>query len=376
MTVYKPTKSRLWQYDFQYKSQRYHGSTGQANRRAAEAVERKIRQDAAEGRLGDGAQLTLDEACGRYWLEHAKDRGDAVDTERRIKRLLTLIPKNTRLADITTAIVSTAVQRRRGQTFKKSKKEDAKEYAVTNGTVNRDVIDTLRPILRRARIHWGAKGLPEIAWGDLKLTVPRESVRIYSPAEQVTWRDQCGPTAELALRLLLTYGMRFGELFFHPSAYQGEGPRLAWTKGRKGDVPHTVPLLPTDAADVAARVSRALAAGLETIWYIETVDPKGRVDLEALSYTALQSRLRTAAKRAGIEPGRVIHGARHHAGTRIMRASGDMKVVQRLLGHIDPKSTHRYVHTLEADVRAALEGEQSRNSPEPRKRRKRQPKAG
>jgi site-specific recombinase XerD len=72
--------------------------------------------------------------------------------------------------------------------------------------------------------------------------------------------------------------------------------------------------------------------------------------------------------RAGIRQGRVIHGARHHAGTTIQRQTGNMKVTQRLLGHLDPKSTNRYVHAMDEDVLAALEDvEHSRNSPEPRR---------
>lgn len=362
MSVYKPTKSRFWQYDFVYKGRRFHGSTGQATRRAAEAVERKLRLDAAEGRLGEASQLTLDQAAGKWWLEVGQHRGDAVDTERRLARLLALIPKTMPLADISTSTVSEAIQRRRAITFKKGndrKQPDgtikkAKEYLPTNGTVNRDVIQTLRPILRRAEIHWGAKGLPKIAWGDLKLAEPRETVRVYSRAEQDAWAAECGPTAALALRLILTYGMRFGELFFPLDAYQGDGPRLAWLKGRKGDVPHTIPLLERDALEIAARSARARAADLDTIWFVEVVGPKGKITLEELSYYGLQARLRTASKRAKIKQGRVIHGARHHAGTTIQRSSGNMKVTQRLLGHIDPKSTHRYVHAMDEDVYDAL----------------------
>lgn len=363
MSVYKPTKSRFWQYDFVYKSRRFHGSTGQATRRAAEAVERKLRLDAAEGRLGEASQLTLDQAAGKWWLEVGQHRGDAVDTERRLARLLALIPKTIPLADISTSTVSEAIQRRRAITFKKGHDrkladgtiKKAKEYLPTNGTVNRDVIQTLRPILRRAEIHWGAKGLPKIAWGDLKLAEPRETVRVYSRAEQDAWTAECGPTAALALRLILTYGMRFGELFFPLDAYQGDGPRLAWMKGRKGDVPHTIPLLERDALEIAARSARARAANLDTIWFVEVVGAKGKITLEALSYYGLQARLRTASKRAKIKQGRVIHGARHHAGTTIQRSSGNMKVTQRLLGHIDPKSTHRYVHAMDDDVRSALQ---------------------
>lgn len=374
MSVYKPAKSRFYQYDFVQKGRRFHGSTGQQTRRAAEAVERRFRLDAAEGRLGEAAQLTLDEAAGKYWTEVGQHRGDAVDTERRIAGLLRLIPRTLPLAEITTAVVSEAIQRRRGVTFRKGKDRvgkdgklvRAKEYAPSNATVNRDVIETLRPILRRAARIWGAKGLTEIPWGDLALSVPRETVRTYSREEQDAWLSENGPTAALALRLLLRYGLRFGELFFHPDAYEAEGPRLAWMKGRKLDVPHTIPLLEADARDIAARVARAKAAGLDTIWYVEVVKAKGKIKLEALTYYGLQARLRSSSKRAKIKPGRVIHGARHHAGTTIQRATGNMKVTQRLLGHISPASTHRYVHAMDADVRAGLETvEQSRNSPEP-----------
>lgn len=72
----------------------------------------------------------------------------------------------------------------------------------------------------------------------------------------------------------------------------------------------------------------------------------------------------------------MIHGARHHAGTTVQRRSGNMKVTQRLLGHLDLKSTNRYVHAMDEDVRRGLEDvEQSRNNPEAKKRdrKKRKP---
>lgn len=384
MSVYKPAKSRFYQFDFVIQGRRYHGSTGQTTRRAAERFEDRQRQNAADGKLGEASQLTLDLAAGKWWSEHGQHRGDADQQLARAKRLVKLFPRDVRLAEITTTMVSEVIQKRRGITFKRGKDrrlpdgtiKRAKEYAVSNATVNRDIIETLRPILRRARTHWGAKGLPEIAWGDLKLDTPRETVRVYSEAEQAAWAAENGPTAALALRLLLTYGLRFGELFFPLDAFEPEGPRLTWMKGRKLDVPHSVPLLAGDAREIAARVGRARAADLETIWYVEEVGDDGEVTLVALTYYGLQQRLRTSSKRAGIKQGRVIHGARHHAGTTVQRRTGNMKVTQRLLGHLDPKSTNRYVHAMDADVLAALQDvEQSRNSPEPKKRDRKKRKA-
>ncbi|UPT53186.1 integrase [Synechococcus phage Yong-M4-211] len=298
-----------------------------------------------------------------------------------------LFPKDIRLAEITTAVVSDAIQKRRGITYKRGadrrdrdgKLVRAKEYAVSGATVNRDVIQTLRPILRRASRIWGAKGLPQIAWDELSLPASRPTIRVYSQDELAAWTAENGPTAALALRLLRRYGLRFGELFFPLHAFEAEGPRLGFYKGRKKDVWHTVPLLPEDAAEIAARISRAQAADLETIWFVERVEEKDgqrTVRLEPLSYYGLQQRLRSSSKRAGIRQGRVIHGTRHHAGTAIQRAFKDRKVTQRLLGHIDSRSTDVYVHAVEDDVLAALEAaEVSRNSPgaKPADRKKRKP---
>ena len=152
---------------------------------------RPVRVEAAEGKLGNVAQLTLDLAAGKWWAEVGQHRGDS-DLERqknRLQRLVKLFPKDIRLAEITTATVSDAIQKRKGITFKrgKDKRDDdgklvkAKEYAVSNATVNRDVIGCLRPILRRATRIWGAKGLPGIALDELALPTGR-------PATGLSWR--------------------------------------------------------------------------------------------------------------------------------------------------------------------------------------------
>jgi hypothetical protein len=47
----------------------------------------------------------------------------------------------------------------------------------------------------------------------------------------------------------------------------------------------------------------------------------------------------------------------------VLRASGNLKVVQNLLGHEDIATTARYAHALEEDVREGLLAAESRNSP-------------
>jgi hypothetical protein len=158
-----------------------------------------------------------------------------------------------------------------------------------NATINRDVIGMLRPMLNRAAKRWGAKGLEPIDWTELALDTPAEHIQYYTRAQRQAWRAECGPTTGLFLELLLTYGPRFGELFFHPDKFDPDGPRIVITasrpgrKSRKADVPHTLRLLAHHARDVAALVGRARAAELEHIWALEVKDQEtGAIRLQPI----------------------------------------------------------------------------------------------
>ena len=74
-----------------------------------------------------------------------------------------------------------------------------------------------------------------------------------------------------------------------------------------------------------------------------------------------------ALKAAGIKNFR-FHDLRHTGATRMMRVTGNIKVVQNLLGHANIASTARYAHATTADVRNAMELVQSRNTPESKTR--------
>ncbi|HEY9057509.1 MAG TPA: tyrosine-type recombinase/integrase, partial [Aurantimonas sp.] len=46
---------------------------------------------------------------------------------------------------------------------------------------------------------------------------------------------------------------------------------------------------------------------------------------------------------------------RHTAATRLVRASGNLKLAQRMLGHADLATTTKYAHVTQDDLRAAME---------------------
>lgn len=325
MSVYP--KGRYWHYDFVYRGRRFHGSTGQETRRNAEAVERARRLEAATGASQDAGEMTLDLAASRYYDEINHTLSEDVDLKRRINVVLDCVGKGKLLREIDTAAIADAIRRRR--------KYPGRTPAPA--TINRDLIDhTLRPLLNRARKVWGAKTLPAIDWRAVRLKEPKGIVREYSDAEINAWRDGLEPVPRLALDLMLTYGLRFGELFFLPADVDGVGARLTLRNRKAGDT-LTIPLMPEHARTLAAMASTRQAD--ETVF--------------AYSYWGLMSRLRTTAAKAGLGA-RAIHGARHHAATTLLRSTGNLKLTQRMLGHASIQSTMRYAHATENDLRDAL----------------------
>lgn len=370
MTVYLPKTSRFWAYDFQYKGRRFHGSTGVEGKRAAEAVERRIRHQAATGALDDGADMTLDQAAGRWWTEVGQHRASAYQLEHRLAIAVRLVGPNTPISEITTKVIARAIERRRGEfTVRRKDKpgSPAKRWPLSNATVNADVMRPLRRVLNRAREVWEVQGLPVIDYKALVLKEKETEIRLYSAEQQKAWSDQCDPTARFVLRLLLTYGLRYSETFLPPEAFIPDapgGPVLAINKRKRGAL--YLPLRADDAREIAARAGRAKAAGLPSILF-ETSgrDSDGSDRLVEVSKSGLAVRLRSAAKRAGLTQPRIIHGTRHHVGTTTLAETGDLRLTQKLLGHADIKSTLVYSHALDSGLRAQLESRNSPGAPDP-----------
>ncbi|QTC87923.1 tyrosine-type recombinase/integrase [Brevundimonas pondensis] len=370
MSVYKPAKSRFWQYDFQHKGRRFHGSTGVEGKRDAEAVERRIRIQAAKGELDDASRMTLDVAVSKWWDEKGSTLKGGERLEARLARMIALVGPNTPLSEITTEAVGRAIQKRRGQTLTKSKAKGAKAYLPSNSTVNRDMIDTLRPVLNRARKAWGAK-LPVIDWAELRMAEPKPKPKEFAGDELALVLAEVQPHWHDMIHFAARYGCRLSELFFSLDDLDVSAPENARVKlrNRKGGDDHTIPLLPDDAAMLAARLGRARKAEIGTVWFREKASKvRGRPPrVVALTYNGAAIALRRAMERSGLKASKGMRGAhdlRHHSAMQMLRATGNLRVAQKLLGHADIKSTLVYAHAVEADVRAGLAA-LSRNSPEP-----------
>ncbi len=62
-------------------------------------------------------------------------------------------------------------------------------------------------------------------------------------------------------------------------------------------------------------------------------------------------------KRAGVMNFR-LHDFRHTFATRLLRKTGNIKLVQKALNHSDIRTTTKYAHVLDDEVGAAMEREQ------------------
>jgi len=365
-----------YRWDFERAGQRFNSPTtyptrakaAKAEREAKKAAERDgapaiqaPRKKAAERRVraDAGGPVSLGRACDRYWDDVARHHRSASDIERRLKIVRRLLGDETPLLEIRFADINAAVQARRAEPGRQGKPLSA-------GSVNRDIIDALRPAWNHAGEVFEL-ALPRIAWGKLRLKEAAEIVREFAPAEAERWAAELASDAErLFLDVALSYGPRLGEMFFPPNALKldaGGGAELelgrylgragVWRDSRKDGSLHTVTILPDHAERLAALAAEAKARGLPHCWF-EVGRGARKGDAIPISYYAMAGRLRSAAARAGIPAGRIVHGMRHHAVTSIVRTAG-LAMGQRLAGHKQITTTRRYAHLANDDLRAALE---------------------
>jgi len=366
VSVYKPQKGRFWHYDFQQKGRRYTGSTGATTRSKAERVEEKKRIAAAAGELDRPAVEipTLSQAAAAWWQANS-DHKAADQTLSRLNVAVDLVGGSKPVNEVTFADIQRAIQKRRGM-LTPSKTPPA------NATVNRDLIATLRPTLKLARklLNSGVGAqvpFPEIDWGELALKEPKPKPKGLTSDDVERVLGFLPDHLHDFVRFQARYGCRISEMFFALDDVDVEGCRVT-LRERKSDDDHTIPILPADAAMLAARIGRARRARLATVWFREQIEPKtDKVRLVPRTMRGIGKALSKAMADAGLRAtknARGSHSLRHTAGTNILRSSKNLRVAQRLLGHASIQSTLVYAHVLEDDLRAALD-EQSRPAPEP-----------
>lgn len=352
MTVYRPKGSPYFHFDFQFKGKRYYGSTGQTSRRAAEQYEGRERQKAALPFVAK-PPITLDEACGLR-QDYLEGRPSWPTVKPMLAALLS-IGANKLLADVHQIdLMRHFAKRRNGR---------------KDSSVNRE-IEEARAVWRgAAKARFDVGEMPD--WGALLFEIPEGPPRELSWAEEdkllPAVRDDLVDACTMALRS----GWRKREVLSLRWADVDFANAEAVTRVKGGDVRRRAL-----TAEMIVLIANQPKVGPFVFTYVcqktknRYRDKWGRLQPARqkgarypLTATVLRGPWAAAKTAAGIEGFR-FHDLRHTAGTRIVRATGNIALAKRALEHKSIRSTLRYAHVLNDDVRRGLDAANSRNSPE------------
>lgn len=350
MSVY-PRKNGIYVYDFEIKGVRFFGSTGCTSKRAAQEFERDKRKEVAPianaRATARNGPMTVAVAFDKFWTEV----GDGYSGTYRqtvwssLAWLMEQLGKNTVLRDIGPAKANDVIAARRGM-------------GVSNATVNRTVTELLRRILKRAAKKWEQSVSPDIEWAGMMLPEPKERIREMRDGEETaiwsTMRSDYLP----AIAFVLASGCRLSEpvnlLWSH----------IDWTARTieihgKGDKRATIPLSDELRAILAPLRGHHPEHVFTYIGQRTRKNPKTKKTItKGVRYPITYEGLKSAWRRHGALKAKVenlrFHDIRHTAATRLLRETGNLKLVQRLLRHEHITTTVKYAHADLDDLRAGM----------------------
>jgi integrase len=356
VSVYKPKRTPFYAYDFEVGGYRFHGSTKRKTRREAEAVERELRERAAarvKAQKLASVSLDIDAVADRFWLAHGQHAAEPDAVTKNLARLIEYFGSGMSLTDIDDVAVAKLVAWRRGQRVKRRGKERLDAPLIAPATVNRSTTKVL------ARLFGFAKGERAIFerepnWEQHWLPEPEERVRELqdSEAEKIdgAMRDDYVPY----FAFVRMSGMR-----------QFEGLDLRWSEVNFGT--KQIVRLGKGGRRVTFPITDSIREILfplrgqhpEFVFTYVAVYGNRRLGLaRGNRYPLTRSGVKAAWQRMRAKAGVIdfrFHDFRHDFGTKLLRETGNFKLVQRALNHRDIKSTLRYAHVLDEDVAQGVE---------------------
>ncbi|WP_428413092.1 tyrosine-type recombinase/integrase [Pararhizobium sp.] len=339
MSVYRRPGSETFSYDFRRHGHRFSGSTRCTSRRKAEQFEKALKEQVTADSIDPSKPMSFGAASTLYWVESGQFHANPGDTEDQLAWLQSQIGKQTALFAINDAFVARLVAKRRGD-------------GVSNATVNRTVIDPLRAILNRARDIWDQK-IAKIRWRQHKLKVAQERIREASIAEEREAREAIREDYLPALLFAFLNGCRRAEIvgltWQNVDFFNRE-----FTVTGKGDRSRTIPM--TDETYALLWSQRQNHPTAVFTYVCRRPMRKGQVKGRRYPITiaGFKTEWRRARARTNLVDFR-FHDTRHTAATRLLRATGNLRLAQELLGHTDIATTSRYSHVTKEDLRAGLQ---------------------
>jgi integrase len=346
MSVFRDARSPYWRFDFWCRGHRFFGSTKCTNRREAERVEaaerEKARRHVAQVQAAR-TSMRLDDVAGRYWQEIGQHHAGADNTERQISYLIDYFGKDKLLTEITGDDVAKLVAWRRGHRTRSG-------TLISPFTVN-DCTEQLKKLFTRAKT-WGVCFDREPQWRKFWLAEPQERVRELMGDEgerlEAATRDDYAPF----FAFVRASGLRLDECVTLSWSEVDWNARQIRKSGKGGKLV-TVPITET-IREILWPLRGHHPEHVFTYVAQRTRDGRVRGERHPLTYHGVKIAWRRLRKRAGVTGFR-FHDYRHDFGTKLLRETGNLKLVQKALNHRDIKTTLRYAHVLDTEVSEAME---------------------
>lgn len=348
-TVYRRRKSdgtyaETFTADIWIGGNKFSRGTGKTTRRDAEKraaeLETEIRQELAQ----QHEPLTLDTLMGKYWDEHAGALPSANSVKYHIERLLEILGRDKPLAELGNADINRYVTtRRRMFVIVRAKKATKKApKLVTPATINRE-LDVLQAAYLKARDSWEHPVRP-INWGDHRFPADdKKAITLTLDEAREVIRLAATKSLDVAdaIELAIYTGVRRNELQTITKARVDLEERrvtvLAKRKARQGYRERPVYLSTAAVALLAERVTPDMAP-------------------DAKLFRLKNCRKIWEWARAEIgRPEVRWHDLRHTHGTLLGKTTDNTRIIQKQLGHANPQTSLRYVHTDHAQVVEAVE---------------------
>ncbi len=361
MSVYTSKAHRgIYQYDFQIKGHRFHGSTQVYSRREAEkveAVEREKAKALIKAQSKSRTSLAIDDVADRLWTAEAQHDAEPNATLTNLARLVEYFGKSTPLTDIDHAKAIKLVAWRRGHRVsrrgKRTKDEQEALPLISNATVNRSTIAVLRRLFSFAKAE-GSRFDHEPKWKELFLPEPEERVRELQEGEAEAIDGAMREDYRSFFEFAQASGLRFKECVTLRWTEVNFGTKQIIRLGKGG---RRIVLPITDT--IREIIFPLQGEHPEYVFtYVSRVTNKrlGRVRGERypVTYNGTKTAWQSIRASAGLQDFR-FHDYRHDFGSKVLRETGNLKLAQKALNHRDIKSTLRYAHVLDEDVADAIE---------------------
>jgi len=354
--MYKRNNS--WYSDFWYKGERYTESHGPVSKTVAKEKDNKLRAAVADGTYTKAKNnppfdIALDEQLKRSKVENEESSYKRnVASSKHLRAFFG--SRRIRSIENDELLMRKYIKKRKAEIKTKQLKQGRTEEELTYTTINREL--ALMRKMYNVLIEAGKAKKNPVSLVKLFDEIERDRILTLEEEDKIIATiEQCDRRYHHLKNMViiaLNTGMREGEILSMEKTWIDlksgiiSVPRSAQKRKRKEK---RVPI----NSDIQPVIERLLKENSDSKYLF--VNPR-----TGTRFTKIYNAWSTVLKKAGLDgtPGvdKIrIHDLRHTVATKLARAGKDAKFIAQMLGHRDVKTTYRYIHHNDEDLKEGAE---------------------